>query len=196
MCGGIFLRVIFCILQRGLSPRVWGHRNVPITDPPVYGSIPTCVGASRRCPGSARSPRVYPHVCGGIALADDATLDRRGLSPRVWGHLQVRPRHQDASGSIPTCVGASTVPLSRSSVATVYPHVCGGIDRVSKNTLKIEGLSPRVWGHLARVLSRLRRYRSIPTCVGASRSGRTWQQATGVYPHVCGGICFRHKPER
>ena len=46
VCGGISLRASSMVLEKGLSPRVWGHLTTMSNDAAAKRSIPTCVGAS------------------------------------------------------------------------------------------------------------------------------------------------------
>jgi len=188
VCGGILNGLIVRCRGEGLSPRVWGHRLSFLVVFTSGRSIPTCVGASGKRYALYRLFGVYPHVCGGIIkpLKDSDRVG--GLSPRVWGH-QGRPRaNPRSSRSIPTCVGASRRLIQAADAIEVYPHVCGGIPRRSKNAHSHSGLSPRVWGHPCRRTERGRAVRSIPTCVGASGMASFQSRSIRVYPHVCGGI--------
>jgi len=188
VCGGIARSLIGASCLRGLSPRVWGHRKEVWEQIKDKRSIPTCVGASGHRGLRRAGRRVYPHVCGGIFSGCHPSSMRIGLSPRVWGH----PKHVRSSPlqarSIPTCVGASSERSTSAPTTWVYPHVCGGILSADGQARQSEGLSPRVWGHLVRVVVGGRSRRSIPTCVGASSYLKCLIEEASVYPHVCGGI--------
>ena len=90
---------------------------------------------------------VYPRVCGGIVILRLRGVSRRGLSPRVRGHLRQVLDNGKGQGSIPTCAGASA-PVGLGHIRwMVYPHVCGGIDSPRRSHNQRWGLSPRVRGH-------------------------------------------------
>ena len=49
------------------------------------------------------------------------------------------------------------------------------------------GLSPRVWGNLAKAIVESGRWRSIPACAGEPMTGDDQSEDHAVYPRVCGG---------
>jgi len=148
VCGGISepLQVGDC--NKGLSPRVRGHRAASSQAPCATGSIPACAGASQSKQPTNNRLKVYPRVCGGIKKRPFPSSTMTGLSPRVRGHRLAGVSAPKNHGSIPACAGASQSPRMRGACPTVYPRVCGGI--LSDAVLRIwfEGLSPRVRGHL------------------------------------------------
>ena len=69
-------------------------------------------------------------------------------------------------GSIPTHVGIITDGADPDDLTEVYPHACGD-DRIKTPIdLRINGLSPRMWGR-------------------SERFGREFPRVS-VYPHACG----------
>ena len=105
VCGETAFRITFQMEAPGLSPRVRGN---PVDCRKKIGrprSIPACAGkpASRaaRCASSA----VYPRVCGETVEAARAAGFASGLSPRVRGNPDRRPRPEQGGGSIPACAG-------------------------------------------------------------------------------------------
>ena len=72
--------------------------------PPVR-SIPACAGEpSPHCMRSYESG-VYPRVCGGTLIWQEAGDLDKGLSPRVRGNRRVPVPLIAAGGSIPACAG-------------------------------------------------------------------------------------------
>ena len=150
------------------------------------GSIPTCVGQPSWRLFVRMQIGVYPHVCGAARLVCMTTVSVRGLSPRVWGSLNILCIQCQHDGSIPTCVGQPCRGCGCADADTVYPHVCGAASLDEAKEWLEKGLSPRVWGsqkmtHIKDVLKR-----SIPTCVGQPNIMITITNNREVYPHVCG----------
>ena len=51
-------------------------------------------------------PGVYPHVYGGTFSSGVTGGVGSGLSPCVWGHLDLSTEVNQLAGSIPMCMGA------------------------------------------------------------------------------------------
>jgi len=193
VCGGITNKHRTVPPDRGLSPRVRGHRQGVSIGIRWRGSIPTCAGASPQAMCHRPKAQVYPHVCGGISQRVPSTWIQSGLSPRVRGHPHLISGHGRVWGSIPTCAGASFLCEQARRWAGVYPHVCGGIFNTKRARHDFEGLSPRVRGHQLGAMVSLAYNRSIPTCAGASCTRNGTPRTRKVYPHVCGGILRLHR---
>ncbi len=87
VCGGTLFACVGDGYSSGLSPRVRGHHAL-CSDPPGWQrSIPACAGAPKWWERSTPQTQVYPRVCGGTSYITSATQHKRGLSPRVRGHL-------------------------------------------------------------------------------------------------------------
>ena len=132
----------------GLSPRVRGHPGLRQRNKPRCGSIPACAGSPGIRPPTAADPRVYPRVCG---VTDPAHRGRRlfrGLSPRVRGHPHANQLRKQADRSIPACAGSPGIGGRIGLRIEVYPRVCGVTDEEEVQQGIVEGLSPRVRGHL------------------------------------------------
>src|SRR5690625_7982220 len=110
------------LLARGLSPCVWGHHVARCNSCIDYGSIPMCMGPP--LPHFCADPFywVYPHVYGATNILAGAVVSSKGLSPCVWGHLQIPEMISLFRVSIPMCM----VPQIAHDDATVlvqdYPH--------------------------------------------------------------------------
>src|SRR5690606_18129964 len=86
----------------------------------------------------------------------------------------------------PTCVGL-TASSGRTPLGTpVHPHVRGAHNVVGGWHTGDPGPSPRAWGSLGNTESGSKSSRSIPTCVGLTRSGTWSRPRRSVHPHVRG----------
>ncbi len=151
--------------------------------------------------------QVYPRVCGGTRLFLARSVRRNGLSPRVRGNPNGLLEPEILRGSIPACAGEPPSLVANWCRNGVYPRVCGGTLVRHWDTLKSQGLSPRVRGTSTKLLMlfvlmglspRVRgnradgeddpRHRgSIPACAGEPRGRRRRGRCGRVYPRVCGG---------
>ena len=171
----------------GLSPRVRGNQP-PTRNRGVGGrSIPACAGEPKIGYKSDREKSVYPRVCGGTIFSPSKSPPRAGLSPRVRGNRHKPRPAAPRRGSIPACAGepgANNVPLPRDPV---YPRVCGGTRRNGCDSVRRNGLSPRVRGNPQVPQGHIGGSRSIPACAGEPTSSTGRPRAARVYPRVCGG---------
>ena len=145
-CGEHSLHPRHCWPECGLSPRMWGTREVAPRHVHTLRFIPTYVGnASAFCNLSSKVP-VYPHVCGERARCEPQSNGFCGLSPRMWGTPVIEHCPLEISRFIPTYVGNASKGTWRICTPSVYPHVCG--ERYVKVALELAqpGLSPRMWG--------------------------------------------------
>ena len=86
VCGGTLVaRTRACTLL-GLSPRVRGNPLNTLETNAEARSIPACAGEPAAEPCQARSPKVYPRVCGGTVFSNPDIDRESGLSPRVRGN--------------------------------------------------------------------------------------------------------------
>ena len=158
----------------GPSPRAWGSLPPGRTCPGPVRSIPTCVGLTGPGRGTGRAPAVHPHVRGAHRAPPRGGRDRRGPSPRAWGSRHRRGRLGRAARSIPTCVGLTVLVGGTIGPSPVHPHVRGAHGSGAVGGHHSSGPSPRAWGSPAEQGQHGRRLRSIPTCVGLTRTpGRT-----------------------
>ncbi|ERY30139.1 hypothetical protein Q066_06039 [Pseudomonas aeruginosa BL12] len=104
----------------------------------------------------------------------------------MWGTLPSRPGPSLRDRFIPTHVGNTSVPSSRSTRRTVHPHACGehssGIGRRQSGY----GSSPRMWGTHEHACKNIQIRRFIPTHVGNTSLVRTPRSIPTVHPHACG----------
>ena len=147
VCGATDRKVRRAHPQKGLSPRVRGHRTGHQPGDEHAGSIPACAGPPPKHTHVQEGPTVYPRVCGATHLTGNPFQYLQGLSPRVRGHPFRESPPVKVWRSIPACAGPpSQSPLSvvRSEV---YPRVCGATGKWRGTTGPYWGLSPRVRGH-------------------------------------------------
>src|SRR5690606_16925926 len=129
-------------------------------------SIPTCVGLTTGAALYHPGTPVHPHVRG--------------------AHVVRHGRAAETGRSIPTCVGL-TLRASRASPSrAVHPHVRGAHWLRARGSRTVGGPSPRAWGSLARRARQVAKHRSIPTCVGLTRSSSDRPTLGTVHPHVRG----------
>ena len=133
---------------QGLSPCVWGHRssNSPIMQ--LVGSIPMCMGPPHPDNLLSQKQWVYPHVYGATTNGHHSSRHPEGLSPCVWGHLELFQTLFVLGGSIPMCMGPPMFFYLQQTKLWVYPHVYGATVSPKLQYGAIAGLSPCVWGHL------------------------------------------------
>ncbi len=186
-CGGASLIAAAVLVGWGLSPRVWGSPWAEQFDTHICGSIPTGVGEPRSSCLIHPLPWVYPHGCGGAALAGLYTDLYWGLSPRVWGSPRGADRAATGPGSIPTGVGEPCGRQPCPGAFGVYPHGCGGAAMSDERAIDARGLSPRVWGSHMNAATNPKIIGSIPTGVGEPIPRDAYAHSNGVYPHGCGG---------
>ena len=191
VCGGTGSRGAGLGGAPGLSPRVRGNPGCRRAPTMRRGSIPACAGEPRVPSSTDDEARVYPRVCGGTLDRGQEFVRASGLSPRVRGNREDRHRPREGLGSIPACAGEPSRRWWTSSLAQVYPRVCGGTRRRPTLPRLDAGLSPRVRGNHKDARARFARSRSIPACAGEPLGLRLRHDAQGVYPRVCGGTSGR-----
>ena len=154
----------------GSSPHAWGTRKVvPWAQPPTR-FIPTCVGNTFPCGGSAGGAPVHPHMRGehvNVVLWLKLCL---GSSPHAWGTHKDGRRIARVHRFIPTCVGnTQSWPLAPSP-SSVHPHMRGEHPRRRRTSACKTGSSPHAWGTHAVLQATKCQRRFIPTCVGNTRA--------------------------
>ena len=92
-------------LQRGLSPRLRGHRKQISLDPMPDGSIPALAGPPPTTSCLAMNTRVYPRACGATRAPRPTESAEKGLSPRLRGHHIHHTPPLTGRGSIPALAG-------------------------------------------------------------------------------------------
>ena len=187
VCGGNRRGAYDVNCSGGLSPRVRGKLSSSGLAANMTGSIPACAGETAAAVSAGTVPGVYPRVCGGNAAGRKVRNDGVGLSPRVRGKQCRAKTTTSCEGSIPACAGETGAVQGQRERQRVYPRVCGGNSTASGGNSGPVGLSPRVRGKLALVLSAGLAQGSIPACAGETRAYASGEPVRTVYPRVCGG---------
>ena len=125
VCGETSLSQTLRSQNQGLSPRLWGNPIQNVAWACDKGSIPTHVGKPAHQSLRSRSRRVYPHACGETTSQFCGNISGLGLSPRMWGNLDISNDLFRRLGSIPTHVGKPRESLLSVIFLKVYPHACG-----------------------------------------------------------------------
>ena len=188
VCGGALNQRYHEWELGGLSPRVRGSPGSRRQHKRGHGSIPACAGEPPSFPGTGRTSRVYPRVCGGAPGSDDAVMASVGLSPRVRGSRCPAPLASLSATVYPrVCGGARCFPAPENGTKGLSPRVRGSPFAVSSMASPALGLSPRVRGSPGVCKAKTIKARSIPACAGEPRSWCSSRSGVWVYPRVCGG---------
>ena len=89
-----------------------------------------------------------------------------GLSPPVRGNQNAKLDDQRQARSIPACAGEPDRHDDFTTLAMVYPRLCGGTHTPRSRLAGVLGLSPPVRGNPLPEESSELRQRSIPACAG------------------------------
>ena len=187
MCGGTCFGANAPRTTRGLSPHVRGNRERARLCGARRGSIPACAGEPTRPSARVSCPGVYPRMCGGTLGPHRAPARVLGLSPHVRGNRFEEVLCRARDGSIPACAGEPRPAASSSSMARVYPRMCGGTSAASRRRHGPSGLSPHVRGNRTLRFARARPNGSIPACAGEPCAMIRSTPPGWVYPRMCGG---------
>ena len=125
-------------------------------------------------------------MCGATEDTPDRGDQKRGLSPRVRGNLNLSQRAAVLSGPIPACAGQPSKGGLCQSARRAYPRVCGAT--FTNNTIANRGggLSPRVRGNRACGVQGVPPAGPIPACAGQPGQVNIFLLQIGAYPRVCG----------
>ena len=152
-CGGTVTLRVSLYRFMGLSPRVRGNPGGGGVAGQWPGSIPARAGEPDSSHGANELRRVYPRACGGTRRAIQEKYLDPGLSPRVRGNPEGDPGEVPGPGSIPARAGEPGAPPPCHRRLGVYPRACGGTGTCSPTWHCGQGLSPRVRGNRAPVVS-------------------------------------------
>ena len=129
---------------------------------------------------------IHPHACGAETCWTRCCIRQTGSSPRTWGRGEARRLEPGQRRFIPTHVGQSSPPFTKTGSWTVHPHARGAESRnISMRRLR-NGSSPRTWGRGQRESQDGREYRFIPTHVGQRSWPETRLRISSVHPHARG----------
>ncbi len=173
-------------LGDGPSPRAWGKRSRASPGSACWRTIPTCVGKTLYLAVLEHASMDHPHVRGENGHAVLVHHDHGGPSPRAWGKRRHEPALFQPSGTIPTCVGKTSLWSSGPRSNSDHPHVRGENPQNASCWNGVNGPSPRAWGKRCAhdLYHRLRR--TIPTCVGKTVGNDHAHLQSRDHPHVRG----------
>ena len=109
-----------------------------------------------------------------------------GPSPRAWGQLLWAVIIILMTRTIPTCVGTTSAFFVPFFSKTDHPHVRGDNYHTQAKHMLPHGPSPRAWGQRKTPPSCYVAPRTIPTCVGTTKSSSLRKRASKDHPHVRG----------
>ena len=170
----------------GSSPRTWGTHHHVAQRHRQHRFIPTHVGNANSANVLSACTAVHPHARGERGAVAHAKIARCGSSPRTWGTRLRRAAVQWIRWFIPTHVGNAHLTASTPVLRAVHPHARGERPALTRANIEATGSSPRTWGTLGDLISRVGGQRFIPTHVGNAaprpRPGAGWP----VHPHARG----------
>ena len=147
MCGGTFRSCPMSASVLGLSPHVRGNQHRRREADRRHGSIPACAGEPSSRQRRRGEAGVYPRMCGGTSSLAARRKGSIGLSPHVRGNRGWPTAGDENAGSIPACAGEPLRKSLDTSLARVYPRMCGGTYIGLDSTGAFWGLSPHVRGN-------------------------------------------------
>ena len=185
-CGGTCGKRMAERTITGLSPRVRGHRRPGRIDRAGAGTIPAGAGAPRLSTYTPHHSKDYPRGCGGTQDLLPEPFFVTGLSPRVRGHPLPSAAGAAPKGTIPAGAGTPWCRWPSPSKRKDYPRGCGDTQVIRIGDQEIEGLSPRVRGHLHVAHEVGLEAGTIPAGAGTPHDSLGLFKATGDYPRGCG----------
>ena len=186
VCGEHFVRVSSTLLPVGSSPRVRGTRPMGGDEGRRRRFIPACAGNTRATRPTVVRQTVHPRVCGEHGRPQTAPLRHAGSSPRVRGTLDVATDCRSDPRFIPACAGNTPNAITRFTLATVHPRVCGEHGRQWQAHDGKAGSSPRVRGTRKDGRAGCLAGRFIPACAGNTSGTPPASRSSTVHPRVCG----------
>ncbi len=172
----------------GPSPQAWG---TPGTRTPALRrrrAIPTGVGNSGCSDARSLDCTGHPHRRGELPACGVGDAGGVGPSPQAWGTRSAKTASMYVKRAIPTGVGNSTPPGSRSRSPPGHPHRRGELHGGQPVLQDDSGPSPQAWGTRQRTERRWPQQRAIPTGVGNSRTRRWSTTRQAGHPHRRGEL--------
>ena len=111
----------------------------------------------------------HPHAYGDKTAYSVTVSSMAGSSPRVWGQVIKHTYIKTESRIIPTRMGTSAYLSRGKHCHKDHPHAYGDKFLTKNGYLSDEGSSPRVWGQVLSVESKILFQRIIPTRMGTSK---------------------------
>ena len=109
-----------------------------------------------------------------------------GSSPPAWGTRRSRCARERCAGLIPTCVGNTTAPSTRSRFSRAHPHLRGEHHTLRVRVERVLGSSPPAWGTRRAATVYEKAPRLIPTCVGNTPPTTGSSAMSWAHPHLRG----------
>jgi len=134
----------------------------------------------------------FPHVRGGVSVAQQSRLLSLMFSPRAWGCFLIFLAFYLCIAVFPTCVGVFLTAAAFSSSLKGFPHVRGGVSDSKNHHLLTSKFSPRAWGCFLLSARQPRASRVFPTCVGVFLFFHFLYLTFYSFPHVRGGVSTIH----
>ena len=128
----------------------------------------------------------HPHERGENVLVRPAVPPGFGTSPRAWGKLPAALGVLAFGRNIPTSVGKTSPPTTRTATGTEHPHERGENGHKQQATSCKPGTSPRAWGKQGASARTGRRERNIPTSVGKTSPTTAFHTRITEHPHERG----------
>ena len=136
-------------------------------------------------PGGSSSPD-YPRACG-VTYSHFVLLDvDGGLSPRMRGHHLVQHGVDDLVRTIPAHAGSPAESLPCLLTTRDYPRACGVTSALDPLWPALQGLSPRMRGHLPKSLIIQCQKGTIPAHAGSPSPAPSSRSFSKDYPRACG----------
>ncbi len=159
----------FYSVPQGSSPRVWGQAFCRYSVTVSVRIIPTRMGTSLSLFHGHNTFRDHPHAYGDKGEKVMFNNGAKGSSPRVWGQVIKHTYIKTESRIIPTRMGTSAYLSRGKHCHKDHPHAYGDKFLTKNGYLSDEGSSPRVWGQVLSVESKILFQRIIPTRMGTSK---------------------------
>ena len=128
----------------------------------------------------------HPHLRGENSRTTIPLLHTSETSPPAWGKHVVDREAGVGAGNIPTCVGKTRAPRSRSCLSGKHPHLRGENRLGNSCESSATETSPPAWGKLQRKDANRILRGNIPTCVGKTARPSRSVTESWKHPHLRG----------
>ena len=124
-----------------------GNRLLGGRVPQAFGTIPADAGEPCHSVAGEVGQGDYPRGCGGTKAGSAPARMSMGLSPRMRGNRDIRPRFRNTRGTIPADAGEPDAQSLEPTILGDYPRGCGGTWFQWTGRRRVMGLSPRMRGN-------------------------------------------------
>ena len=185
-CGENHNRVVGCLQEHGLPPRVRGERRSRRFDPRVARLTPASAGRTRRLASSRQTPKAYPRECGENPSGIWPNERFPGLPPRVRGEPSSSMTNTSVSRLTPASAGRTERCESFRLDPSAYPRECGENLVSSSDPPPKPGLPPRVRGERLSAPTHPSASGLTPASAGRTESWTSSPNRPRAYPRECG----------